>query len=316
MFKKLICLSVCVCLCSSLAGCGSSDNNADVKQASTNVKLSTELPDKEVIKEEPTSTPEPQIEYVVFSDAIIDNIKGYCLDKTNVSMTQDTSSYSLVNGNIDEFKKVASAVIDADLKNEITLSEITLGENKDSNVYYFADDNKNSIHLSKINNGDYIKSPKLSSSIKYDFNTVNDAYAFIDNISRGILPEKGTLGEISSDGKTYTFKSVRDAKESDISGTAYDSLGTTTVTFSLNKADDVLIPNSLSMDTTFYVGQNLYGVSTVCKFFEFSKKELKLPKYVKMENDKDKKVSNKDKSKTKNKHKVKGKVKSKTSKKK
>ena len=72
----------------------------------------------------------------------------------------------------------------------------------------------------------------------------------------------------------------------------YDRLGLTTVTLVLNNdKDGNLIPESLSMDTTYYVGENKFGVSTVCKFSDYTSEALKLPEYVKIK--KQSKVSKK-----------------------
>lgn len=293
--KKLSTVLCCLGLSISLVGCNLGGTNTS--SPTSEPKLDTNLPEKEVVTGSAIdTTKEPEQDYTLLSPDIMDKVKDYCKSKTYVKMTQEMSSYSLLKNKKGDEKKVADVEVEADLKNKITLSNLVVGGDESDTVYYFADDNKKKIHLSKILDGKYIQDTNSKSSINIDYKKVNNTYSFINEISGGLLPQEGTLG-VTEDNK-YTFTTIRDARDEDISGIEYDRLGQTTVKLTIKEdKNNNLIPESLSMDTTFFVGSNKYGVSTICKFSSFSKQKLKLPKYVKIAKEKTKKKSNKKKKK-------------------
>lgn len=291
--KNLSTVLCCLGLSVSLVSCNI--RGTSTSSPTSEPKLNTNLPEKEVVTGSSINTiKESTRDYTLLSSDIMGRVKDYCKGNTYVKMTQEMSSYSLLKNKKGDEKKVADVEIEADLKNKITLSKLVVGGDESDTVYYFADDNKKKIHLSKISDGKYIRSTNSKSSINIDYKKVNNTYSFMDEISGGLLPQEGTLGV--TEGNKYTFTTIRDARDEDISGIKYDRLGQTTVELVIKEdKSNNLIPESLSMNTTFFVGSNKYGVSTICKFSSFSKQKLKLPKYVKIAKEKTKKKSSKKK---------------------
>lgn len=291
--KNLSTVLCCLVLSTSLVGC--TLRGTGTSSPTSEPKLNTNLPEKEVVTGSSINTvKESKQDYTLLSPDIMGKVKDYCKSNTYVKMTQEMSSYSLLKNKKGDEKKVADVEVEADLKNKITLSKLVVGGDESDTVYYFADDNKKKIHLSKISDGKYIRGTNLKSSINIDYKKVNNTYSFMDEISGGLLPQEGTLGV--TEGNKYTFTTIRDVRDEDISGIEYDRLGQTTVELVIKEdKSSNLIPESLSMDTTFFVGTNKYGVSTTCKFSSFSKQKLKLPKYVKIAKEKTKKKSSKKK---------------------
>lgn len=291
--KNLSTVLCCLGLSISLVSCNI--RGTSTSSPTSEPKLNTNLPEKEVVTGSSINTiKESTRDYTLLSSDIMGRVKDYCKSNTYVKMTQEMSSYSLLKNKKGDEKKVADVEVEADLKNKITLSKLVVGGDESDTVYYFADDNKKKIHLSKISDGKYIRGTNSKSSINIDYKKVNNTYSFMDEISGGLLPQEGTLGV--TEGNKYTFTTIRDARDEDISGIKYDRLGQTTVELVIKEdKSNNLIPESLSMDTTFFVGSNKYGVSTTCKFSSFSKQKLKLPKYVKIAKEKTKKKSSKKK---------------------
>jgi len=291
--KNLSTVLCCLVLSISLVGC--TLRGTGTSSPTSEPKLNTNLPEKEVVTGSSINTvKESTQDYTLLSPDIMGKVKDYCKSNTYVKMTQEMSSYSLLKNKKGDEKKVADVEVEADLKNKITLSKLVVGGDESDTVYYFADDSKRKIHLSKISDGKYIRGTNSKSSINIDYKKVSNTYSFMDEISGGLLPQEGTLGV--TEGNKYTFTTIRDARDEDISGIEYDRLGQTTVELVIKEdKSNNLIPESLSMDTTFFVGSNKYGVSTTCKFSSFSKQKLKLPKYVKIAKEKTKKKSSKKK---------------------
>lgn len=274
MFKKLNIILCIVVLCFSMLGCSSSSDTQ--KEKST--KVNTELPEEETATEVPKESLE-------FSDSFIKNMKDYASNFTYVTCNQKMTSYSLLDGKKSSEKVVADVSMQVDLKSQITLTTMeTDFTDGVSTEYYFADDNKNNIHISKLDTGEYIASDTLKSNLPIDYSKVTSIYEFIELICSGQLPEKGTVAELKDN--IYTFTVSRDANKTDLTGTDYDKLGTTTIVFCVEKdKDNNMIPKSIEMNTTFFVGQVEYGVSTLCSFSEYSTNELIFPEYVKVDSE-------------------------------
>lgn len=282
MCKKLNILMCVLVLCLSFTGCSSGSDSPN-ESSTEETKLNTSLPEKETIT---TSGDTPSNE-ITLSEDFLSKMTEYTSQFTYVKTTQKMTSYSLLNGEKDSEKVVADITIEVDLKNQITLTTVNANFTEDSDTtYFFADDNKNNIYLSKINDGDYIAGDKLESSVDIDYTKVANAFDFVNSMSYDVFPELNTKGYLEDN--IYTFTVERDAFETDLTGTDYDSLGKTTVVLTVEKDEnDNLIPRSISMDTTFFVGQIEYGVSTTCEYIQYSTNELQFPEYVKVEENKD-----------------------------
>ena len=266
MFKKLVILLSSILLCLCVVGCSSSSSTEK-----NSTKVDTDLPKKEIVKKS---------DKIVLDDTFLKSMKDYTSKFTYVNMNQKMTSYSLLNNKRGSEKVVADVDIELDLKNQINLTEMKANftDNSD-NSYSFADDNKNNVHLSKVNDSEYIAGDSSGLNMTIDYSKVINAYDFIKFISDGQFPKKGTKGKLE-DG-IYTFKTERKAKKEDLSGTKYDRLGKTTVCLTVkDDENNNLEPKSIEMETTFYVGQIKYGVSTVCEFSDYSLEELSMPEYV------------------------------------
>lgn len=269
MLKKLGTLILVGVLCIGITGCNSTSN----KEKST--KLDTNLPEVE------TATQEPQ-EELTLDDTLLSKIKDFSSKYTYLKSTQKMTSYSLLNSKKEDERVIANVTIEADLVNQVVLTKMLSNyTDSDSTTYSFADDNKNNIHISKLNDGEYIASEDLNASLGIDYSNVANAYDFILAMCNQQLP-KNTVGVLKDN--VYTFTLERKAIETDLSGTEYNSLGTTTIIFTVTKdKDSNMIPSGIIMNTTFFIGQTEYGVSTECTFSDFSTNEITFPEYVKAE---------------------------------
>lgn len=267
MFKKLGVLTLTALLCLSIAGCSAEDE----KKEST--KLDKNLPKVE------TAT-EPEVKQLTLDDALLSKIKDSCSKFTYLRSSQKMTSYSILNDKKDNERTIADVSIEVDAKNNIVLTEMKSNYTDDKEVVYsFADDNKNNIHISKIDDGEYVASDDLNATLGVDYSKITNAYEYVLAMCNNNLPKDAVATE--DEGK-YIFKLERDATKTDLTGTEYDSLGTTTVEFELSENEDgVLTPKSISMNTTFFIGQIEYGVSTVCTFSDFSTNEISFPSYEK-----------------------------------
>lgn len=267
MFKKLMLFVLAIGSCITVAGCSSNQGGTNSS------KLSTSLPKSVKVKSATPDVSRPP-KNIILDDKILKSMEKYCSEYKYLEMTQNMISYSMLDDKVNEEKNVASVKVKADLDRQITNSEIKVGDQADK--YYFADDNKKNIHISKVQGGTYVQNKKSTSSVNYNFNVVENSYDFIKDVSHGLIPSGGAIGVVTDN--EVAFKTVREAKDSDISGTEYDKLGDTTITLTLDKDVDYR-PISLCMDTTYYVGQDKYGVRTECTFDNFSDSHLSLPKY-------------------------------------
>ena len=269
MLKKLGTLFLVGVLCVSISGC----NSTSSKEKST--KLDKNLPDVE------TATQIPD-EELTLDDSLLSRIKDFSSKYTYLKSTQKMTSYSLLNSKKENERTIADVTIEADLVNQIVLTKMVSNyTDSDSTTYSFADDNKNNIHISNLNDGEYIASDDLNASLGIDYSNVVNAYDFIIAMCNQQLP-KNTVSTLKDN--VYNFTLERKATETDLSGTEYDRLGTTTIVFTVNKdTENNMIPSSITMDTTFFIGQIEYGVSTECTFSDFSTNEITFPEYVKAE---------------------------------
>lgn len=270
MIKKLLILCCSLSLCFSISGCSFLK-----KDEPTISKISSDLPDKEVVDSDFEDVPTTQ--KVVLSEDILRGIQDYTSKFSHIKVSQRMTSYSLLNYKRNSEKELHTVDVDLDIKNKLNLAKIVMN----GNTYSFADDDKNNIHLSKVNDGQYLASDTSSSSIKVDYSKVKNAYNYVEYICNGQMPEIGSSGIL--DNNTYTFTVERDALKEDLENITYDRLGTTSIEFIVDEDEQGnLVPRSISMNTTFFVGQIEYGVATVCTFSDFSNQTLKLPKYTKV----------------------------------
>ena len=273
MYKKSIILMCVLVLCFSFTGC-SSEGDSKTKET----KLDTSLPEKKII----TTSGDVSSDEIVLSKDFLDKMTEYLSQFTCIRAVQRMTSYSLLNNVKDSEKLVADISMEVDLKNQITLTTVNANLSEDSDTtYFFADDNKNNIHLSKINDGEYIASDKLESNIDIDYNKVVNAFDFVNFMSNDLFSYENFEGSLEDN--MYTFTVERDAIETDLSGVGYDRLGRTTIILTVEKDEDNnLVPIDISMDTTFFVGQVEYGVSTTCSYTQYSTDKLQFPDYVKV----------------------------------
>ena len=269
MFKRLGTLILVGVLCIGITGCNSTSN----KEKST--KLDTNLPEVETA----TQTPE---EKVTLDDSLLSKIKDFSSKYTYLKSTQKMTSYSLLNSKKENERTIADVTIEADLVNQVVLTKMLSNYTGSNSItYFFADDNKNNIHISRLNDSEYIASEDLNASLGIDYSKVANAYDFILAMCNKQLP-KNTVSILKDN--VYTFTLERKATKTDLSGTAYDNLGTTTIVFTVTKdRENNMIPSSIIMNTTFFIGQIEYGVSTECTFSDFSTNEITFPEYVKAE---------------------------------
>lgn len=253
--RKKISIILCIVLSLTLVSC------KPEREKVSSSKLNTELPSKEIVDNSVVLTEE-------FQKSIIDCISQY----TYVDSTQNMYSYS-VDGTTRE--SVAKSKISIDIKNQISFISLEVSyQDGSSTLYTFANDNKNSINICKINDGEYIENKNQDTYLSIDYNKVTNVYSFIEEQTKGVLPAIGTKGVIENN--DYIFSIERDAIISDVSGADYDKLGTTTIKMIVSKDYKI---KEISMDTTFFIGQKEYGVSTICTYDNYSTNELDFPSY-------------------------------------
>lgn len=268
-FIYLLCLGGLV-----LSGCTQTKTATEISTSVVS-KVDSSLPEKELVE---GNSEDSSKAGVILSDSLYKSITEYCSQFTYIKATQQMTSFSLDDKDRKSMEQIVADVsMEVDLLNKINMISMSTDFTDSYNpVYYFVDDNKNGVYLSKID--DEVYSQSDVNFIDMDYSKVVNAYDFVTYMLVGVFPEVDSEG-YCEDG-IYSFTTERDAVDTDLIGVNYDKLGKTTITSEFNVKGTVIVPKSITMETTFFVGQNKYGVSTVCKYLEFSNKELQLPEYI------------------------------------
>lgn len=206
-------------------------------------------------------------------------LQNYLSEFSYIELTQSMESYSLIGGlnNKVDVQSIIDSTMKVDLKNKISLIDMTINGNK----YCFADDIKRGIYISKLNNEEFIYSGVSEPCSSIDFSSTSDAYDFVHFICDGGLLKNSEFVFEDKDSGTFSYTIVRDAVTSDIDGVKFTSLGKTITKYELRRlSDGNVVPKSVNIDVTFFVGQKKFGVSTHYEFLTYSNKDLELPEYI------------------------------------
>lgn len=281
MSRRYLSLFLVIVLNISLLGCSNNINSVEKIDKSNSVKVEYENSENTKVYDSDNK------DTIILTDSLLNNMYDYISKYQNMHVFQELSTFAVLNSKKENVSKVSTMNFDIDLYNRIILSTLVTSINNDGsmNTYYFADDNLNNIHLSKVsNNGSYIASDDLKSVISIDYNKVRNCGDLVNMLSSNQYPLN--IEGYKDEDNHYTFELVRDANSNDLSGINYNRLGKTTIIFKINydKENVTVKPFSIEMSTTYFVGQVEYGVSTYCEFSNFSNEKLEMPDYVKAEN--------------------------------
>lgn len=219
---------------------------------------------------------------IVLDKKSIKKLKRYTTKYSTIHYSKSISTFSLLDGVKNDETLISNQSFKVDLANRVTL--MSLRSRSDSlcdNTYYFADNNKKGIHTSRVNKGNYILDNNLDPILRINYKKNTDSFDFLGYLMGGEFELANAEGYV--DDNLYTFISESKAKKSDLKGIDYDDLGTSRLILVLkDSGNGSLVPVSLSIENTFFVGQIEYGVSTDYTFTKFSDKSLEFPKYVKV----------------------------------
>lgn len=278
MKNKIVCSLLVLVLSLSVVGCGESTKvEEQPKEQSEGIEVEYNENEVEVNKVENSDTEEKY----VFDSKMKASMDKYLSGYKSVNVLQETSSFSVVDGNQQNKTDIAEMFFDISLANRVNLATLntSVDEEVGMTTYYFADDNKKNIHLTRVNDGDYIEDKNLGAVIEIDYDKVKTCKELVDMLTDEQYPND-LEGKKDEDGNiVFTF--TREATEDDLSGVEYNKLGTTTVEFKVRETyEGEISPISIVMQTTYFIGKTEYGVETKCSFSNFSNDKIKMPKYV------------------------------------
>lgn len=217
---------------------------------------------------------------ILLDKKLIKKLKRYTTKYSTIHYSKSISTFSLLDGIKNDETLISKQSFKVDLANRVTLMSLrSRSDSLGDNTYYFADNNKKGIHTSKINKGKYILDKSLDPILRINYKKNTDSFDFIGYLMGGEFKLAKFKGYANDN--VYTFVSESEVKKSDLKGIDYDDLGTSRLRLVLkDSGNDSLVPVSLSIENTFFVGQIEYGVSTDYTFTKFSDKSLEFPKYV------------------------------------
>lgn len=250
-----------------LSGCVDQNIEKITTEKSIETEETTEA-DTEAMTESETAV----VQNIVYTKEMKDSVKKLLESYKSMDVIQEMSS-----GDVSGVKYADTIyTFSCDIKNKAISVEIVNMNGDSEEKSFYLNDVKHDLYYTKIDeNSEWSllddKTMLLDCNIA-DFKSTYDLYTYLLNGNELV---EGTEGTVSDD--FYYFEIVNPAKEGDISGVAYDSLGNKTMTYILKFDGTNYIPISVIVKVDFKVGTDTYDCTSAVQFTNISNNKLPVP---------------------------------------